>query len=55
MPTTCPKAVAACYSGRGEVAFRCVSSDCPAQAVERLIHWGWPIGRMDIDGLGDEH
>jgi DNA ligase (NAD+) len=37
----------------GEVAFRCVSIDCPAQAAERLIHWG-SRNAMDIDGLGDE-
>ena len=37
----------------GEVAFRCVSIDCPAQAKERLVHW---VSRkaMDIDGLGEE-
>jgi len=35
------------------VAYRCLSIDCPAQASERLIHWG-SRNAMDIDGLGDE-
>ena len=37
----------------GEVAYRCVSLDCPAQLKERLIHWV-SRGCMDVDGVGEE-
>ncbi|MFC2706493.1 MAG: NAD-dependent DNA ligase LigA [Olsenella profusa] len=53
MPTTCPACGSPVVRDEGEVAFRCVSIDCPAQATERLIHWG-SRGAMDIDGLGVE-
>lgn len=53
MPTRCPSCGSPVVREEGEVAFRCVSIDCPAQAHERLAHW---VSRkaMDIDGLGDE-
>ena len=53
MPKTCPSCGSPVVREEGEVAYRCVSIDCPAQAVERLIHWG-SRNAMDIDGLGDE-
>ena len=53
MPAACPSCGSPVIQEEGEVAFRCVSIDCPAQAVERLIHWG-SRKAMDIDGLGDE-
>lgn len=53
MPDVCPSCGSPVIQEEGEVAFRCVSIDCPAQAVERLIHWG-SRKAMDIDGLGDE-
>lgn len=53
MPTHCPSCGAPVVREEGEVAYRCVSIDCPAQATERLIHWG-SRNAMDIDGLGDE-
>lgn len=53
MPATCPACGSPVVREEGEVAFRCISIDCPAQAVERLIHWGRRPA-MDIDGLGDE-
>ena len=53
MPETCPSCGSPVIREEGEVAFRCVSIDCPAQATERLIHWG-SRNAMDIDGLGDE-
>lgn len=53
MPTNCPSCGSPVIQEEGEVAFRCVSIDCPAQSVERLIHWG-SRKAMDIDGLGDE-
>lgn len=53
MPRTCPSCGSPVVREEGEVAWRCVSIDCPAQAHERLCHW---VSRkaMDIDGLGDE-
>lgn len=53
MPDTCPSCGSPVLREEGEVAYRCVSVDCPAQACERLIHWG-SRNAMDIDGLGDE-
>ncbi len=53
MPATCPSCGSPVVREEGEVAYRCVSIDCPAQATERLIHWG-SRGAMDIDGLGVE-
>ena len=53
MPPTCPSCGSPVVREEGEVAYRCVSIDCPAQASERLIHWG-SRNAMDIDGLGDE-
>ncbi|MBP3892941.1 MAG: NAD-dependent DNA ligase LigA [Atopobiaceae bacterium] len=53
MPTLCPSCGSPVVREEGEVAYRCVSIDCPAQASERLIHWG-SRNAMDIDGLGEE-
>ena len=53
MPSVCPSCGSSVIREEGEVAYRCVSIDCPAQATERLIHWG-SRNAMDIDGLGDE-
>ena len=53
MPEVCPECGSPVVREEGEVAYRCISIDCPAQAVERLIHWG-SRGAMDIDGLGEE-
>ena len=52
MPSACPSCGSPVIREEGEVAYRCVSIDCPAQATERLIHWG-SRNAMDIDGLGD--
>ena len=53
MPAVCPSCGSPVVREEGEVTYRCVSIDCPAQAHERLCHW---VSRkaMDIDGLGDE-
>lgn len=53
MPTHCPSCGSPVVREGDEVAFRCVSIDCPAQALERLIHWT-SRGALDIDGLGQE-
>ncbi len=51
MPTNCPSCGSHVFKDEDGVAYRCVSSECPAQRLERLGHW---VSRtaMDIDGLG---
>ncbi len=52
-PKTCPSCGSRVIREEGEAQLRCVSIDCPAQALERLLHW---VSRdaMDIDGMGEE-
>lgn len=53
MPTTCPSCGQPVFQIDDEVALRCENNACPAQRVERLIHW---VSRSaaDIEGLGNE-
>ena len=53
MPASCPSCGAPVVREEGEAAFRCISLDCPAQALERLLHWA-SRGAMDIEGMGEE-
>jgi DNA ligase (NAD+) len=53
MPRTCPSCGGPVWREQGEVAVRCVNLACPAQRVERLIHWA-SRGAADIEGLGAE-
>ena len=53
MPAVCPACGSPVVHEDGEVAYRCVSLDCPAQLKERLIHWV-SRGCMDVDGVGEE-
>ncbi|WP_165249084.1 NAD-dependent DNA ligase LigA [Adlercreutzia sp. ZJ141] len=53
MPEVCPSCSSPVIREEGEVAHRCISIDCPAQALERLLHWA-SRGAMDIDGMGEE-
>ncbi len=53
MPELCPSCGSPVIREEGEVDFRCISIDCPAQALERLLHWA-SRGAMDIDGMGEE-
>lgn len=53
MPSVCPSCQSPVIREEGEVAFRCISIDCPAQAQERLLHWA-SRGALDIDGMGEE-
>lgn len=52
-PKMCPSCGSRVIREEGEAQLRCVSIDCPAQALERLLHW---VSRdaMDIDGMGEE-
>ena len=53
MPEECPSCKSRVVREEGEVDYRCISIDCPAQAAERLIHWA-SREAMDIDGMGEE-
>ena len=53
MPKTCPSCGSPVIREEGEADYRCISIDCPAQALERLLHWA-SRGAMDIDGMGEE-
>lgn len=52
-PKLCPSCAMPVVKDADSPAIRCISIDCPAQALERLLHW---VSRqaMDIDGLGEE-
>lgn len=53
MPASCPSCSSPVIREEGEVVSRCISIDCPAQALERLVHWA-SRGALDIDGMGPE-
>lgn len=53
MPERCPSCDSLVIREEGEVDYRCISIDCPAQALERLLHWA-SRGALDIDGMGEE-
>jgi DNA ligase (NAD+) len=52
MPKKCPVCGSAIERTAGEVASYCTGSSCPAQQLERIIHFA-SKGAMDIDGLGE--
>lgn len=51
MPAQCPSCGAALHRLPGEAARRCLNFSCPAQAIERLVHFA-SRRAMNIDGLG---
>ena len=53
MPKACPSCGSPVVREEGEADYRCISIDCPAQTLERLLHWV-SRGAMDIDGMGEE-
>ena len=53
MPKECPSCGSPVVREDGEADYRCISIDCPAQALERLLHWA-SRDAMDIDGMGEE-
>jgi DNA ligase (NAD+) len=53
MPDACPSCGGPVWREEGEVAVRCTNVACPAQRLERLVHWA-SRGAADIDGMGYE-
>jgi DNA ligase (NAD+) len=51
-PTHCPVCSHKLVKPEGEAVWRCVNIDCPAQVVERIIHFA-SKDAMDIRSLGD--
>lgn len=51
MPENCPACNEKLIKFEGEVAWRCVNSECPPQIRERIIHYA-SRDAMDLEGLG---
>jgi DNA ligase (NAD+) len=52
MPDSCPSCGKDLKRLSGEAAWRCLNPACPAQLIERIIHFASRNG-MDISGLGE--
>ncbi len=52
MPKQCPVCAGDVTRMEGEVASRCINSDCPARLKETILHFA-ARSVMDIDGMGD--
>jgi DNA ligase (NAD+) len=52
-PKKCPICKQPLVRDEGEANHHCVNVDCPAQRVQRLVHWAGR-GALDIEGLGEE-
>ncbi|MCI5064714.1 NAD-dependent DNA ligase LigA [bacterium] len=52
-PTRCPECNAEVEREEGEAVIRCLNPSCPAQTVQRIIHF---VSRkaLDIEGLGEK-
>lgn len=51
-PRSCPKCNSELFKEEGEAVWRCINIECPAQVVERIIHFA-SKDAMDIRGFGD--
>ena len=51
-PTACPVCSGHLFKEEGEAVWRCVNIECPAQVVERMIHFT-SKDAMDIRGFGE--
>ena len=51
-PNQCPVCQSKLFKEEGEAVWRCVNIECPAQVVERIIHFT-SKDAMDIRGFGD--
>ena len=54
IPHTCPACGSRVVREEGEVAVRCINLDCPAQVVERIIHFA-SRDALNIEGLGEKN
>ncbi len=52
MPQRCPICDGKVVREAGEVASRCINTDCPARLKESILHFA-SRGVMDIDGMGE--
>ncbi|HEY1203047.1 MAG: NAD-dependent DNA ligase LigA [Bryobacteraceae bacterium] len=52
MPAQCPVCGGTIVREEGEVASRCINTDCPARLKESILHFA-SRGVMDIDGMGE--
>jgi len=52
MPKVCPECGSKVVKDEGQVAVRCINSQCPAQLKRRIEHFA-SRGAMDIEGLGE--
>lgn len=53
-PGHCPVCGSLVERVEGEVAYRCIGLDCPAQVQEKIIHYA-SRHAMDIEGLGEKN
>lgn len=53
-PKACPVCSSTVVREEGGVAFRCIGLNCPAQVIEKIIHYA-SRGAMDIEGLGEKN
>jgi DNA ligase (NAD+) len=53
-PSACPVCGSSVEKEEGEVAFRCIGLNCPAQVKERIRHYA-SRAAMDIEGLGEKN
>ena len=51
-PNTCPACSSELYKEEGEAVWRCINIECPAQVVERMIHFV-SKDAMDIRSFGE--
>jgi DNA ligase (NAD+) len=51
-PNQCPVCKSKLFKEEGEAVWRCINIECPAQVVERIIHFT-SKDAMDIRGFGD--
>jgi len=52
MPSNCPVCGGRVVREEGEVASRCINTDCPARLKESILHFA-SRSVMDVDGLGE--